>query len=105
MSDDPGTITIRAMLKDLRWLAPANAAVLLALWALDARNLRQTFDRAGLFLAWVALTIGLGPLIWLRWMRHGAHGRRVWIALGLGMLWAVGVFGIVLVAVAALVPS
>jgi hypothetical protein len=42
---------------------------------------------------WVLLTVALGPLVWLRLdVRRGAPGW--WRALGLAVLWALGVFAL-----------
>jgi hypothetical protein len=82
-------ISVRGYLRHLRWIAPALLVGCLGMWALGARGMSLPW---ALFL-WVLLTVAVGPLIWLRLdVRRGARGW--WRALGLAVLWSLGVIAL-----------
>jgi hypothetical protein len=78
-------ISIRTFLRQLPWIALGLAAVVLVMWASGTEGLSLPWA----LLLWAFLTATLGPLGWLRGVRHTAPGFRK--ALGLAVLWALGV--------------
>ena len=80
-------ISVRAYLRNLRWIAPVFLVVVLALWAF-ARPKGMSLTAALVF--WAVFTLAAGPLMWLRTARYyDAPGW--WRAVGLALLWFLGV--------------
>lgn len=95
MGDQPtqGEISVRAYLRALRWIAPALLVVILAIWV-AARPQGMSLTAALAF--WAVFTLAAGPLMWLRLGRY-YHASGWWRAVGLALLWFLGVgllFGI-----------
>jgi hypothetical protein len=85
-ADDHDDLSVRAYLRQLRWIAPGLLACCLAVWALGKpRGMSLPW---ALFL-WAILTVAVGPLIWLR---HGVRRGtpRWWRAVGLAIVWWLG---------------
>jgi hypothetical protein len=82
-----GEISLRAYLRGLRWIAPASLVVVLAMWVLDRP---QGMSLTAALVFWALFTLAAGPLMWLRIGRYyDAPGW--WRALGLALLWFLGV--------------
>jgi hypothetical protein len=78
-------ISIRNFLRQLPWIALGGLVVVIVMWASGTEGLSLPWALP----LWVFLTVTLGPLAWLRGVRHTAPG--FWRAFGLAVLWAVGV--------------
>ncbi len=89
--DRDDDISVRGYLRQLRWIAPGLLVVWLGIWALGMA--RQGVPLAAALFSWAFFTVAVGPLIWLRSsVRSDAPGR--WRALGLALLWFVGVLAL-----------
>jgi hypothetical protein len=89
--DRDDDISVRGYLRQLRWIAPGLLVVWLGMWALGMA--RRGVPLAAALFSWAFLTVAVGPLIWLRSsVRSDAPGR--WRALGLALLWFVGVLAL-----------
>ena len=82
--------SVRGYLRELRWIAPGLLVVWLGLWALGMA--RQGVPLAAALLSWAFITVAVGPLLWVWSVRRDAPGR--WRALGLALLWFVGVLAL-----------
>lgn len=82
-------ISVRGYLRQLRWIAPGLLVACVGMWALGAGGMSLPW---ALFL-WVLLTLAVGPLVWLR--VGVPSGTPRWRALGVAMLWCLGVLALV----------
>jgi hypothetical protein len=88
--DRDDDISVRGYLRQLRWIAPVLLVAWLGLWAL---GLARGMSFAAALYLWAFSTVAVGPLIWLRSdVRRGTP--RWWRALGLAVLWFVGVLAL-----------
>jgi hypothetical protein len=89
--DRDDDISVRGYLRQLRWIAPGLLVIWLGMWALGMA--RQGVPLAAALFSWAFITVAVGPLIWVRSsVRSDAPGR--WRALGLALLWFVGVLAL-----------
>jgi hypothetical protein len=89
--DRDDDISVRGYLRQLRWIAPVLLVAWLGMWALGMA--RQGVPLAAALFSWAFITVAVGPLIWVRSsVRSDAPGR--WRALGLALLWFVGVLAL-----------
>jgi hypothetical protein len=88
--DRDDDISVRGYLRQLRWIAPVLLVACLGLWA---SGLARGMSLAAALFLWAFITVAVGPLIWLRsGVRRGTP--RWWRALGLAVLWFVGVLAL-----------
>jgi hypothetical protein len=88
--DRDDDISVRGYLRQLRWIAPGLLVVWLGMWALVMA--RQGVPLAAALFSWAFITVAVGPLFWVWGIRRDAPGR--WRALGLAVLWFVGVLAL-----------
>ena len=92
LSDDH-EISVRAFLRDLRWMLPVTLGVFLLLWLFDVGGMGDIKLIEALLLP-VYFFVVLGPMTWLFWERatvvpRQANDPATWKFLGWSALWAV----------------
>ncbi|MGH3458295.1 hypothetical protein [Aeromicrobium sp.] len=88
MMNDKAPISVRAFIRDLRWMLPLSVGAMLVMFLLDLGGMRD-LGLIETLLVGVGFVVVLGPLTWLRWERLGRSDPAFWWFLGGAMVWAV----------------
>ena len=90
VSDRP--ISVRAFLRDMRWMLPLFVGVILLLWLLDVGGMGDLTLIEALLLP-VGIYVVLGPILWLWWERAiftgASHDPAFWRFFGGSAVWLV----------------
>jgi hypothetical protein len=81
-------VSVRGLLRELRWIALILLAVPLVFWGVDVVRGGSSISFWMIMSSWVFFTVALGPMLWVRGLAHGTPA--IWRATRMSLLWGFG---------------